>query len=226
MKRRMGSQSAETASVSGHSKGKLSRQRAILQAARDIIINLGETGLTMRDLAVKAGVSPTTPYNLFGSKQAVLQAIYEEDRVGFLAIFEASASAEPLARLFDLIDLTIQRWATAPEFYRPLLSILHRNSESEVGAGAWSPRLASTRLLVKDAVDAGALSPETPIDLVTATLLRTFKAVGQEWVEHTLTIDQAGRQLGAGFSLVLASLITPKSAPELARIRQRYYPVS
>ena len=69
--------------LSGHDAGKLKRRRAILDAAREIITTLGDAGLTMRALAARAGVSPATPYNLFGSKQAVLQAVYDADQEEF-----------------------------------------------------------------------------------------------------------------------------------------------
>ena len=113
-----------SAPISGHSKGKLKRQRAIIDAARDIMAESGEAGLTMFAVASRAGVSPATPYNLFGSKQAILQAVYEEDMRGFHANFDEHAGTDPLGRIFDLVDYTIKHWNSSPDFYRAMLTVL------------------------------------------------------------------------------------------------------
>ncbi len=53
-------------------KRKLERRERILAAAQELIRETGSVGLSMRALARKAEVSLATPYNLFGSKGAVL----------------------------------------------------------------------------------------------------------------------------------------------------------
>ncbi|MFX8339372.1 helix-turn-helix domain-containing protein, partial [Acinetobacter baumannii] len=57
---------------------KAERRSRIIKAARDLIRETGDAGLSMRALAAKAGVSLATPYNLFGSKRAVLVAVLED----------------------------------------------------------------------------------------------------------------------------------------------------
>ena len=42
----------------------------------------------MRALAVRAGVSLATPYNLFGSKRAIVLAVLEDVRVVPASIFQ------------------------------------------------------------------------------------------------------------------------------------------
>ena len=54
---------------------KLERRERILAAAQELIRATGSLGLSMRALALKAEVSLATPYNLFGSKGAVLHAL-------------------------------------------------------------------------------------------------------------------------------------------------------
>jgi AcrR family transcriptional regulator len=214
---------AISAPLSGHDVGKLKRRRAILDAARAIIITLGDTGLNMRAMAARAGVSPATPYNLFGSKQAVLQAVYDEDQEEFYRDFEAQASNEPLARLFDLIDLSFGHWQRTPEFHKALLAILYR-SASAAQSGEGPPRLTYVYVnrLVDEAVAAGVLRPETPVAIVTATLARIFRSAGQEWIDGALTLEQGRDDLGRSFALVLAGLVTPGWKDKLAAIGRRY----
>lgn len=209
---------------SGHSAGKLKRRRAILDAARQIITELGDAGLTMRALAAHAGVSPATPYNLFGSKQAVLQAVYDEDQEEFYRDFEVRASKEPLTRLFDLIDMSIAHWLRTPEFHKALLAILYRSAVIAVQSGVNPPRLTYVFVqeLVDEAVAAGVLRPDTPVAIVTATLARIFRSAGQEWIDGVLTLEQARNDLGRSFALVLAGQVTPTWKEPLAAIVRRY----
>lgn len=53
---------------------KAERRARIIAAARELVIEHGYDGLTMRDLAAAARVSVPTLYNLFGSKDAILAA--------------------------------------------------------------------------------------------------------------------------------------------------------
>ncbi len=215
-------QTAINTPISGHSIGKLKRQRAILDAAREIILTMGDAGLNMRAMAAKAGVSPATPYNLFGSKQAVLQAIYDEDLLSFYQMFEERASARPLDRLFDMIDLSVEHWQRSPDFYKALLATLYRNSGWEAGGEAWSPRLEQVRTLIDDAVAAGDLGSDAPVEILTATVARIFRSIAQEWIDGTLSLAEARKDLGQSFGLVLAGLVTPLAREALAAIGRRY----
>ena len=48
------------------------RREKILSAARKLVASQGYEGMVMSDLAVIAGVSPTTLYNLFNTKDELL----------------------------------------------------------------------------------------------------------------------------------------------------------
>jgi AcrR family transcriptional regulator len=213
--------SAAEALASGHSRGKAKRQRAILDAARDIMAQSGEAGLTMFALASRAGVSPATPYNLFGSKQAILQAVYEEDMRDFHANYEERASDDPLARIFDLADLSIEHWKSSPDFYKALLMVLGRNAGSQVD-GAWSPRKSYARTLIQNLATAGGLEATAPLEALSTALVRTLRSVGQEWVDGELTLDEAGRDIGVAFGVVLTGFVTPQTEVALAGILKRY----
>ena len=218
----MASGAAPSTASAAHERGKTKRRRAILDAARDIVLREGEAGMTMRSMAALAGVSPATPYNLFGSKQAILQAIYDEDFLAYGRYFNERASKDPLIRIFDIADISIEYFERQPDFYRALLGILQRNSGSPVDSASWSLRRGYLAKLLQDCVASGHLRNDTPIDLATSAMLRIFKAISQEWVEGALTLDDWRTELGTSIGLVLASLITPKGAPGLSLARERY----
>jgi AcrR family transcriptional regulator len=54
------------------------RREEILAAARDLITAHGYEGVTMRDLAAKANVTPKTLYHQFGNKEKLLRTAVEE----------------------------------------------------------------------------------------------------------------------------------------------------
>ena len=218
--------SLPAASASGHFKGKLRRQRAILDAARDIIARSGEAGLTMLAVAAQAGVSPATPYNLFGSKQAILLAVYEEDASVFYDSFEERASDVPLERLFDLVDLAAEHWQRAPDFYKALLAVLNRRSAPDVGAGTWSPRTVCVHQVVADVAASGALVADAPVGLLVAMVIRMFRAVSQEWIDDQITLEGVRKHLGLGLCMLLGGLMHPEHAGALAEIRLRYVAIA
>lgn len=206
----------------GHIAGKEKRRAKIMEAARAIITEEGDAGLTMRAIAARAEVSVVTPYNLFGSKQAVLGAIYREDFEKFRALYEASPRKDKLRFLFDLIDVNIEHWSTDPRYYRALSAILYYNAAPEVNAEVWGPRIAYVQSLVADAVTAGDLTEDTPVDAVARALVSVFRAATQDWVEDVITLERARDEIGAGFALVLGSLVTDKGQPSLKKAKARY----
>ena len=92
-------------------------REGILAAARELITAQGYDGVTMRDLARHAGVTPKTLYYQFGSKDELLRAAVEDL---FHSLY-AAMDAEPIAKGFDRLlyiiekvaDLTREHWAYA-----------------------------------------------------------------------------------------------------------------
>ena len=92
---------------------KHARRRAILDAARTLILEDKTRDFSMPELAQKAGVSLVTPYNLFGSKSHILLEIVRED------IFE------PVQAIGDLSCDTLGDWIA--ELSATLARIYYRN---------------------------------------------------------------------------------------------------
>src|SRR5205085_11935081 len=72
---------------------------ALLHAALDILAEHGVPGLTLREVARRAGVSPMAPYRHFDSKDALLAAVAEE---GFRRLGQRLSDtphADPMADL-------------------------------------------------------------------------------------------------------------------------------
>jgi AcrR family transcriptional regulator len=94
------------AAVGRREAGKAERRKRIIHAARDLIRETGNVGLSMRALAARAGVSLATPYNLFGSKRAIVLAVLDDVRE-YHDRFAHLRSTDPLERLFGAVDIAI-----------------------------------------------------------------------------------------------------------------------
>ena len=86
--------------MSRREEAKEERRRRIITAARDLIRETGDAGLSMRAIASRAQVSLSTPSNLFGSKRAILIAVLED--IGTpeaVAVLKSLAAGAEPARL-------------------------------------------------------------------------------------------------------------------------------
>ncbi|MGY4435120.1 AcrR family transcriptional regulator [Bradyrhizobium sp. F1.13.1] len=189
---------------------KAERRSRIIKAARDLIRETGDAGLSMRALAAKAGVSLATPYNLFGSKRAVLVAVLEDIK-GFGTRFASFKSQDPLERILRAARLAVSYYEDDPAFYRALWTSILAASASEERSAIFNQKRDSFWMkLLDDAVAEGLLLP----DIDTAVLLRnldyTFRSVMLHWVIAEIEIEDIQPRVGYGYALALRGAATPK----------------
>ena len=199
--------------------GKADRRRRIIRAAHDLIRETGNTGLSMRALAARAGVSLATPYNLFGSKRAILLAVLDDIRA-FFDRFSQQRSTEPLERLFTAVDICVEMYVADPVFNRAIWAALFDPSDDFRSQIFNSKRAAFWQGLVKDVADAGALAPDVDVELLFRALDRSFSATMLDWVTGELSDAQLGHAVRYGYALVLCGAAAPAwRGPLEARIR-------
>jgi AcrR family transcriptional regulator len=194
--------------VSRREAGKEERRKRIIRAAHDLIRETGNTGLSMRALAARAGVSLATPYNLFGSKRAILLAVLDDIRV-FLDRFKHLRSTDPLERLFGGVDICVDIYIDDPVFYRTIWAALFDPSDEFRSQIFNSKRAAFWEGLVKDLVKAGVISPEVNTRLLFAALDRSFSAAVLDWVTGELTAAQLGPAIRYSYALILKGAASP-----------------
>lgn len=122
----------------------------LLAASSALVSTRGAAALTVRDLAARAGTSPSAVYSLFGSREALLRAVGDAAFERFATSLAAvPRTSDPGADLLEL-GLAYRRHAlAAPHDYRVMFGV--------AGAGAQEPeRGAATRsatfLVLRDAV--------------------------------------------------------------------------
>jgi AcrR family transcriptional regulator len=199
--------------------GKAERRRRIIHAARDLIRETGNAGLSMRALAARAGVSLATPYNLFGSKRAILLSVLDDIRE-FFDRFSALRTREPLERLFGALDICVEMYVADPAFNRTIWAALFDPSDEFRSQVFNSKRAAFWMGLVKDVADAGVLDADIDVELLFRALDRTFGATMLDWVTGELSDAQLEPAMRYGYALILRGAAVPDwRGPLEARIR-------
>lgn len=202
-------------------RSKAKRRAAIIGAALEIIRETGETGLSMRALAARAGVSLATPYNLFGSKQAILVALLAQNAIAFGKVFQEKASSDQLTRIFDYVDLSFDLYRSDPTYYQALLRTLYRSEDAQLRTSLRKPRANFLKTLLRDAMTAGYLEPDLAVELVSRDLFGIYLYSVQEWVHGSVTLDRARLETGHGYSLILLGAALDHARPELLSRRNR-----
>lgn len=193
---------ADLATPSRREAGKAERRRRIIHAARDLIRETGNAGLSMRALAARAGVSLATPYNLFGSKRAIVLAVLDDVRV-FQDRFANVKSTDPLERIFTALDMAVEIYVADPPFYRTLWAAVFDASDDVRREIFNSTRNAFWRDLVVGAAKAGVVAADVNVELLFRVLDRSFESAMLEWVMGEQEADRLSATVRYGYALIL-----------------------
>lgn len=183
------------------------RRQRIIRAARELIRETHTTGLSMRELAKRAGVSLATPYNLFGSKGAVVLAVLQDVRE-YHQRFSARPSFDAIARIFEAIELAVEFYLADPDFYKVLWREVF--AAANVRAAIYNPKRDEFWLtLIEDAVKSGAVRPTIDPWLLLHQLDHQFRSVMLDWVSEDLSSDALTPTIQLGYALILLGAAAP-----------------
>lgn len=194
------------------------RHARILKTARDIIERSGDFNLPMRTLAAEAQVSLRVPYELFGSKPGIIQAILMED------IREFDDQIDHL-NLSMTLDLIFVRLVMGIENYRrrqPFYQALFRASQSSEYFQPARLALNQWRSEFRNLKDLRFLRADVDTDILSQTLTDICFAALGSWARGEISIDFAAERAGYGWALVLQSAATKTHTTQM-QIRVQEY---
>ena len=197
-------------------QAKSERRGRVVAAACEILREVGVEALSGRAVAARAGVSLSTIYNLFGSKDAVLAQVFDEDLERFEALVAAAHSADALERIFDALDIAADLYQADPGFYRA--TMLRRPGGGELQTALRAPRIRFWRERVAAAVAEGWLRRETDPVVLSALLIQITGGVLGDWIGGDISVEQLRREIKLGFAVALAAFATPLAASRLRTI--------
>lgn len=205
--------------MSKREEAKAERRRRIIAAARALVRETGDAGLSMRALAARAGVAITTPYSLFGSKNAIVIALLDDVR-RFQESFASLGPADAIERIFQAVSISLGYLADDPALYRTLWSEVLRSENLALRSELASPeRYAFWHDLIAAARAEGALLPAIAIDPLLRHLDAIYVAALAGWVLGDIPLEQVEARAGYGYALALRGAATADAARGLeARI--------
>lgn len=188
--------SNRTACETGRARAVARRREHLIEAARELLVSRGFHGLSLEEVARKAGVTRKTVYNHFGSKLGLLEAI-----------FDAVAAKGEVWRLMEAAEFPDLREAVARAV--------------EASCRLWS----SDRELLRRLVGLAAVDPETASvvmereqrrEATWARLVQRLAAAGM--LRPGVSPDQAVRASMALTSFATFEALTPPDAPPAATV--------
>jgi len=201
------------------------RRSRIVRAARDLIRETGDTDLSMRMIAKRADVSLATPYNLFGSKHAVVLAVFEDER-DFAVRFSKLKAPNAIERIFAAHALTTRYFTDDPDFYRPLWKALLDTQGGDSTGLATPERLkrnrAAWRALLEAAQGERLLDTDISSDALERSLSMTANGAMLAWAMGALATGELSPTIALGYALALSGAATPLGL-ELLRTKVQLY---
>lgn len=195
-------------------ESKEQRRRTIVRAARTLMQETGQAGFSMRGLADKAGVSIATPYNLFGSKQAVMFAVLDADLQQYQEQLER-LQADEIEVFFEAVSLATALYAEEAGFYRAVLFAAYNDGGTEFRAMFSGPRHAMWRRLVNDAREAGMIACDVEPNSFAINLGHIFFSCIIEWVNGLISLEELEARVQYGFAVALRGVSTQASSEPL-----------
>ncbi|MGK2741178.1 TetR/AcrR family transcriptional regulator [Tepidicaulis sp. LMO-SS28] len=204
----------QTATLSRRETAKAERRQRIVDAAGALVREQGYDAVSMVQIAERAEVSPATLYNLFQTKSAIFQRVFDLDLEDYQRKLADMPVRNALERLYAAIDLAAELCRNDPDFYRAMTRAGDSRNDG-LGLAIGRPRRAFWRAEVETAIKEGYLRGETDADLLSRTLGRFMRSVFLEWSAHLIPAKQLQKEAAYGFTLALLPYSTRKSGPAL-----------
>ena len=139
--------------------------QALLTAATEILAEDGSGGLTIRQVAQRAGVAPMGVYSRFGSKDGLLEALFLEGVDGLIESVRAASGPDALSRLRNGC-LAYREFAVGhPQHYLLMFSQMAELELSEAAMMRAKESFVELSTRVQDAMMAGSLAEGDEVEV-------------------------------------------------------------
>lgn len=202
-------------------EAKAQRREAIVNAAMRLMYARGDSGFSMRALADAAGVSIATPYNLFGSKQAIMLAVLDAG----MALYEQrldKLEADEIEIFFEAVSLATELYAEAPKFHQAVLFSAYGDGGRDYRAVFGDPRYLFWKGRVEQARSAGFLDAEVDPNALALALSQQFFICILEWAYGEIELGELEQRVHYSFALLLNGAATSRGS---ARLKPRIKPL-
>jgi AcrR family transcriptional regulator len=182
------------------------KRRLILDAAVRVFAQRGYDATPIGDVAKEAGVAYGLVYHYFGSKEAVLDAVFREAWGQLLAAVSHAESSDRTARdqLALIVEIVLRAWRDDPDLVRLLVRDVTRSPHINDELEEIGQAFASLERIVRRGQADGTLNPALDPQLAAWSLYGALEEVLTGWVlgqlpDDAAAVDAAVREVTAIF---------------------------
>lgn len=205
------------ANLTWRDRRRLELRASVLNAAEILIRKTGGTEFTMRELAEKSGVAHATPFNLFGSKTAMLYAMVAECVRAIEAKAYARKIKNPIDQIFEVSRVAARFYGDDPVYCRPLLRVLGKTLETELHSGLFLRGMRIWSKAIERAVTEGHLRPNARREVLERQLVINLIGVVHFWVEEELDANGFLNHVLLGTGLAMTVYVPEPEYPGLMK---------
>jgi AcrR family transcriptional regulator len=183
------------------------RRRQILDAAVRVFAAQGYEASRVGDIAKEAGVAYGLVYHYFGSKEAVLEAVFREQWGRLLlavAVAEETGEGAP-DQLSLVVKIVLRAWRDDPDLVRLLVREITRNPHIQDELDEIGQAFASLQRIVVRGQDEGTFRNDVDAQMAAWMLYGALEEVLTGWVLGTLADD--AEAVAAAEREVIATLV-------------------
>jgi AcrR family transcriptional regulator len=200
--------SAKVAALRSRDRESEATRRAILDAAEALLASVGESGLSIREVCARAGVTAPTIYHHFGDKAALVARVVDDCFADFDRAFaHRAAPHDPVEALRWGFDRYVEYGLRHPTHYR-LMFGTRPSRPSPAGLASYD----GLRRRVMAIDDAGRLA--APLEDATAAFWAAVHGV------TSLVISEFWSPENAAIALVRDAMIDQLTTPKPATARR------
>ena len=190
----------------------IERRERILEAVRDKLSSHGYDGLSMRDLADSANVSPTTLYNLFGGKDALVLAALR-DLLGQIADRVAQSEATGMQRLLVGAEEIGKQIVATPEYAEGMTrTLFNADSADPICELLLADGIEGNRQALVEMQARGEIQRHIDVDAFARDLTGRGWMVILLWMKGFIALRDMPSELKRSIVVALAAAMTPKLA--------------
>lgn len=182
----------------------------MLDAAEALIRDSGGTDFSMRVLAAKSEVSPTTPYNFFGSKEGLLFELLTRNLEFLTEEALKGRSKDPLDQVIEAGEAAVRIFLRDPVLMRPLYQVLFGVTDPLRYPKFLRAAFEFYKMALSPALDKKLIANEQEQYMLASALMAQFIGVLDLWIHEDIEDEWFLAQIAFSFSRLLWPMASGK----------------
>lgn len=187
------------------------RRNRMLDAAERLIRQSGGTDFSMRALASSAEVSPTTPYNFFGTKESLLFELLARHLNLFLHEALEFSTEDPLEQVLQAGENAVAIFLRDPVVLRPLYLVVLGVADPMHHPKFLQDAFVFYKKTLDEAIKKKLLLDEQERTVLASSLMAHFMGILDLWVHEDIADEWFRAQVIYGFIHMLWPIAKGKS---------------